>query len=95
MLQQGEKQGAVVVVVLPVSPTYMKEFMTPEVTKRYEEALALAQKSAPQTQWIRLDSVQALHSNDLYSDFVHMNPDGKKMATEAFMSQLPKLISSN
>jgi hypothetical protein len=95
MLQQGEKQGSVVVVVLPVSPTYMKEFMTPEVTKRYQEALALAQKSAPQTQWIRLDSVQALYSNELYSDFVHMNPDGKKIATEAFLSQLPALISSN
>jgi len=45
MLQQAEKQGSVVVVVLPVSPTYMKEFMTPEVTKRYQEALALAQKN--------------------------------------------------
>jgi hypothetical protein len=95
MLQQGQRQGSLVVVVLPVSPTYMKEFMTPEVTKQYEEALAQAQKSAPQARWIRLDSVAALHSNDLYSDFVHMNPNGKKIATEAFMSQLSAMLSSN
>lgn len=91
MLQYGQRRGRVVVVVLPVSPVYVKEFLTPEVAYQFENALAVSQRNVPQAEWIRLDQLPELKSNEYFSDLVHMNTYSKKIATEELLLQLDRL----
>ena len=91
MLQKAEQQGRVIVVVLPVSPAYSRGFMTGQVPEEFERALADAGKSAPKVQWVRLDQVPALNSNENFWDLVHMNTYGRQAATDAFQAQCSTL----
>jgi hypothetical protein len=88
MVRRGQQSGHVVVVVVPVSPLYQDEFMPPEVTALFNESLAEVQRSDPQVQWVRLDHLPALASNDYFWDLVHMNQQGQALATDAMLSGL-------
>lgn len=88
MLRQAQSHGSVVVVVLPVSPAYSNDFLNPMVMREFEEALTDAQHAAPKAQWIRLDRLNKLNSNDYFYDLVHMNADGQVIATEELLAQL-------
>jgi hypothetical protein len=88
MLQVGREHGRVVVVVLPVSPSYSTEFLGPEETRQFESVLADARRTVPQVQWIRLDQSPELNSDGCFWDLVHMNPKGQRIATGKFLSWL-------
>jgi hypothetical protein len=88
MLHQAQKQGRVVVVVLPVSPAYANEFLNPAVRREFEDTLDSVQRSTPQSLWIRLDQLDELNSNEYFWDLVHINVYGQKIATEAFLAHL-------
>jgi hypothetical protein len=55
LLQQGGRQGEVTLVVMPVSPIYRKEFLSPRVLREFEGELDEMQQRCPQTRLIRLD----------------------------------------
>jgi hypothetical protein len=93
MLRWAKQRGHTVVVVLPVSPIYAKEFLTSEANREFEAALAEAQHSVPEVNWIRLDQVNELNSNEYFVDFVHMNSYGKMIATEEFLRHFAELTS--
>ena len=88
MLLRAQRQGAVIMVVLPVSPLYVHEFMTPEAVHNFESALDAAQRIDPQAQFVRLDKLSSLNSDECFGDLVHLNGAGKRMATDAFLSWL-------
>jgi hypothetical protein len=88
MLQYADQRGRTVVVLLPVSASYSKEFMLPEAVHKFEDALAEAQSSAPRAQWFRVDQVPAFSSDENFCDLVHMNIFGQKTITEAFLAWL-------
>lgn len=88
MLLRAQKQGSVIVMVLPVSPAYALEFLTPEVVHEFESTLDEAKRNDPQAQFVRLDKLPALNSDENFSDLVHLNGAGKRIATEAFLSWL-------
>jgi hypothetical protein len=88
MLQRAHQQGRVVVAVLPVSPIYSGEFLTPEVSRQFEESLAELQRRVPEANWVHLEQLPALNSNQYFWDLVHMNADGQRIATEAFLSKI-------
>jgi hypothetical protein len=88
MLLRAQKQGRVIVVVLPISPTYAHEFLTPEVVRDFESALDEAQHIDPQARFVRLDKLSALNSDECYTDLVHLNDAGRRIATDAFLSSL-------
>jgi hypothetical protein len=88
MLHQAQRQSVAIVVVLPVSPAYTREFLTPDVKQRFEKSLAEAQDSVPQARWVRMDQSNVLNSNDFFWDLVHMNTYGQQIATDAFLSRL-------
>jgi hypothetical protein len=88
MLLRAQKQGSVIVVVLPISPAYAHEFLTPEVVHDFESALGEAQHIDPQAQFVRLDKLSALNSDEYFGDLVHLNGAGKRIATDAFLSWL-------
>ncbi len=93
MLRKALRQGRAIVVVLPVSPLYSREFLTSEAKREFENSLAGLQHSAPQSHWIRLDQIDELNSNDYFWDLVHMNLYGQQIATKAFLAQFEKLSS--
>jgi hypothetical protein len=89
MLQQAESNT--IVVVVPVSPAYSTKFLTSEVQREFERLIAETQRNFPQVQWIRLDQLNQLNSNEYFWDLVHMNVSGQKIATSTFVHQFLQL----
>ena len=88
ILLKDQKRGRVIVVVLPVSPMYVQEFLTPETIHNFETALTTALPANSKVEFVRLDQVTSLQSNDYYSDLVHLNGAGREIATAAFLDWL-------
>ncbi len=88
MLQFADERGQTVVVVLPVSASYSKEFMLPENVRKFEDALAEAQRAASRAQWLRVDQVSAFNADENFCDLVHMNVFAQQTITEAFLAWL-------
>ena len=89
MLDRAQQQGGVVfVVVLPVSPVYAKEFLSPEATLQFKESLYDLERRVPQANWVHLETLPTLNSDKYFWDLVHMNADGQQIATDAFFSQI-------
>jgi hypothetical protein len=88
ILLRAQRLGRVIVVVLPVSPAYGDGLVTPEVLRDFQDTLVEAQQVCPQAEFVRLDQLPALNSNDYYSDLVHLNGPGRRIATEAFVNWL-------
>jgi hypothetical protein len=72
-------------VVLPVAPAYMHEFVTPDVEHNFEQLLSEAPRIDQAVGIVRLDKVAALNSDECYSDLVHLNGAGRQIATAAFL----------
>jgi hypothetical protein len=89
MLLRARSRGRVIIVVLPVSQAYVDEFETPDVVNRFEHALAEATALGEDAQVIRLDRVSGLSSHEYFADLVHLNSAGRRIATAAFLKQLP------
>lgn len=88
MLAAARRQGRVVVLVLPVSPAYAREFLTPENRKRFEEALARMQRSQPQVEWVRLDQRPEFDTGDCFWDLAHLNAEGRRRVTDLVLARL-------
>jgi len=88
MLQREQSCGSNIVVVLPVSPMYTKNFMTTNTTRDFESTLAGLQKEFPAARFVRLDQVPALQSDDAFTDPVHLNGAGRDIATKEFFKAL-------
>ena len=88
LLQQSGHQGEVLLVVLPVSPIYRKEFLNSSTDEELEKMLAEMQAHCPRARLLRLDRLPALANNDLFLDFVHLNYYGQQIATAALLNQL-------
>ena len=88
LVEQAGHQGAVTLVVVPVSPTYQKEFLTSKVREEFEAALAELKQLCPRARLVRLDQLPTLWDNGLFSDIVHLNLYGRQIATAAFFNQL-------
>ena len=66
MLKQAHHQGRVIVIVLPVSPLYTREFLSPGAAAKFEATLTEAQRSAPEASWVHLEQLPDLKSNDYF-----------------------------
>ena len=88
MLQYGCQKGRTIVIVMPVSPAYSKEFMPPETTKKFEQAIIELQHGAPQSEWLRFDQLPGLVLAENFCDLDHLNVYGKRIATEALESRI-------
>jgi hypothetical protein len=90
LLESTGNQGEAVIVVMPVSRIYGREFLSPQVKKQFEDALADAQHHNPHALIVRLDQLPALDDDSMFSDLVHLNMYGQKIATAALLKQLEK-----
>jgi hypothetical protein len=93
MLQQAKTHGSIVVVVLPVSPAYVQNLLTPEAVGAFDDLLEQTRRAFPEAQFVRLDQLPALKSNDCFGDLVHMNSAGRNIATDAFLKDLKRVPS--
>ena len=84
MLQYGCQKGPTIVVVMPVSASYSKAFISPDLEAQFETAMSDAQRRYPQVKWLRLDQASGLSSDENFCDLVHMNVYGRHAATEKF-----------
>lgn len=91
ILRDGKQRGDVVVLVLPVSPSYEHELLSPQSTQQFENELLLLQNAVPGVRWIRLDRAPELKSDDMFWDVVHMNVFGQQIATDLFLKQVRDL----
>jgi hypothetical protein len=85
MLGRAVEHGETVIIVLPVSASYGREFLGESVRTRFNQALAETQQNVPGARWIRLDQVPELNSDDYFWDLVHMNRRGQQTATKIIM----------
>ena len=88
LVQRAIAQGPITFVVVPVSPIYQEEFMTPTVRTEFEAVLAELHQLCPQARLVRLDQIPDLQDNALFSDLVHLNMYGQHIGTVVFLSQL-------
>lgn len=93
LLERAHRQGEVIIVVLPVSPAYANEFLTPEIYQAFDAAIASAAQAAPGARVVRLDKLPQLQSNENFSDLVHLNSLGRRHATEAFVAEMKSLVT--
>jgi hypothetical protein len=91
MLQYGCERGRTIVVVVPLSSSYLKEFITPELNNEFEAAITNAQHQYPKVKWLRLDQVAGSESDSNFCDIVHMNADADMKATAILGSWLNRL----
>ena len=91
ILERTAAQEPPMVIVFPVSPPYRAAFASPAVAAEFEQALARARAHRPDLVMIRLDQEPALQSAEAFWDLVHLNDDGRRLATRLVIAQLSAL----
>jgi hypothetical protein len=87
-VERGSESGQVILVVIPESPTYRAELVTPAALQQFETRLAELQKRYPDLVCVRLDQAPELRSDALYWDLVHLNAPGQEIATKVLLARL-------
>jgi hypothetical protein len=90
MLLQARRRGEVVIVVLPVSRAYAEAFLDENDLAAFERAIHETMAIAPEAKLVRLDRLRGISDPAYFSDLVHMNSFGRRLATEAFLIEVTK-----
>ena len=90
VLSRAAHQEPTVVLVFPVSPPYREKFGDPASVTAFEQALDRMKTADPNVRIIRLDRAPALQSAEVFWDLVHLNDDGRRLATRLVIEQLTK-----
>jgi len=86
-----QKGGRTVVVVMPISSPYLKEFISPASAREFEASLDEIKRCVPGTELVRLDQEPGLGSDENFCDLVHMNVGGQKLATDALLARMGQM----
>ena len=76
------------VLVFPVSPPYREAFADASAVASFEAALQRLRERVPNVLIVRLDHDPALQPAEVYWDLVHLNNDGRKIATRLIADSL-------
>ncbi|MEO7319684.1 MAG: hypothetical protein ABIZ56_11900 [Chthoniobacteraceae bacterium] len=88
MIGRAAQQEPMLVIVIPVSPPYREAFADATSVEHFEKALDRIKAANPTLQMIRLDQEPALQPAEVYWDLVHLNDDGRRIATRRVIEQL-------
>jgi len=91
ILNASPKNGKIIVVALPVSPEYRDSVSRMHATLDYDNWLAQLMISVPEVHWIRLDRLHALNTSGCFYDLVHMNAQGRRLATDFVTQSLEQI----
>lgn len=93
ILLRARDKGPVIVVVLPVSRSYMQEFLDESTLDEFERALNEEIKMAPEAVLVRLDRVPGINDDSYFSDHVHLNWYGRGLTTPVFLKEINERTS--
>lgn len=85
ILFRARQNGPLIVVVLPVSKSYMQEFLDESTLDQFESALKQDMKRAPEATLVRLDRVPGITDDSYFADHVHLNSYGRRLTTPVFL----------
>ena len=88
ILKNAAGREPTVVLVFPVSPPYRKTFGDEAVAEAFERAIERMGAADPHLQIVRLDREPALQPAEVFWDLVHLNDDGRRIATRRLIEQL-------
>jgi len=88
ILERASGREPTLVLVLPVSPPYRQAFVHSEAQQDFERALERLHALDPRLQMLRLDQDPALQPAGVFWDLVHLNDDGRKIATRLVLNAL-------
>ena len=88
ILGQAAHQEPTVVLVFPVSPPYREKFGDAASVAEFEQALERMKTADPNLRIIRLDREPALQPAEVFWDLVHLNDDGRRIATRLVIEDL-------
>jgi len=94
LLERATQQGKVMVVVVPVSQPFAKEFMDEVATHEFEGEIEAMRSAFPDVLWVRMDQAPQLRSRRYYWDLVHLNKDGQTIATDELLASLRKFLGN-
>jgi len=77
-----------IVVILPVSPTFISRNVDREAVNAFDLSLIKLQQRHPDALIIRLDNEGLLQNDDLFWDLVHMNARGQASTTALLLDRL-------
>lgn len=89
VLERTARQEPAIVIVLPVSPPYRAKFAGATTSEHFEQALGRIRAANPNLYLIRLDQDPALQHAEVFWDLVHLNDEGRRIATRRLIAQLP------
>jgi len=88
ILFTAQQHGPVVIVVLPVSQSYMKEFLDKNALNEFERMLNEDMNAVPRATVVRLDRVPDITNDDYFSDAAHLNSYGRRLTTPVFLNEI-------
>jgi hypothetical protein len=88
VLSRARQQGRVIVMVLPVSGPYRQEFLDEGTNAPFEKAIGQAMAIVPEATLVRLDRLPGISDPRYFFDLVHLNSFGRRLATQAFLSDV-------
>jgi hypothetical protein len=92
MLRVALARGKAIIVVMPNSPIYNHDVINDSIEAEFQKELGEIAREFPAVQWIRLDQIPALQSDALYWDLVHLNADGRPVASNELLRQLKPIL---
>ena len=88
ILRRAAHQDPTVVLVIPVSPPYRQAFADETSVDHFERAIEGMKAADPNLHLIRLDREPALQPAEVFWDLVHLNDDGRRIATRLVIDRL-------
>ena len=88
LLAQDLRHGHVIVLVLPVTREYSDEFIDPTTQAAFENVIQQAMTNAPEATFVRLDRLPGISEPTYFFDLVHMNALGRRLSTQALLTEL-------
>ena len=86
LLVRGQKQGRVIVVVLPMSQYYMDTFLD-------QSSIAVFERELQKDLAMRLDKGPGISANKHFLDLVHLNTSGRRLLTPVFLEEVKQATS--
>jgi hypothetical protein len=88
MLLRARQRGRVIVAVLPVAREYIEAFLDENAVAAFEREIHDVTAIAPEATVIRLDRVPGISNPSYFLDLAHMNSQGRRVATDAFLTEV-------
>ena len=82
------------VIVLPVSPTYSQALVDEEELRSFETLVDRITSDHPEVTLARIDEIESLRSDAVFWDLIHLDTAGRDIATRRILEEVKKIRST-